>query len=159
MFTLQKQLILITVIAISVSIFSACSSKNNNPTDPVVPTSAINGTWQSWSKTYTGTELTDSLAVDLNLQEENGVVTGSGTVNALFQDSSSTTISVTMTGNVTGTYSNPNINLVFTSSISDDKYTYSGSWERTNENFKGTASVTTLDKTYIFSESSLFIKK
>ncbi len=152
---MRKNLYLTILIAILLFAINACST-DDNPVEQQPPTSVINGNWESASWTSTGGGITDSLVVNLTLHEEEGVVSGTGTVNALFQDSSNS-ISVAMTGDVVGVYSDPNINITLTNSISGDKYTYSGSWKTQNKNFNGTGAITTLGRTNIYSELSMFL--
>lgn len=150
---MKNQVFKIFAAVILIITINACSS-SDNPAEPAQSASVINGNWGSGLWSYTGGSATDSLVVKLTLQEKDGVVTGTGIVGTLFQDNSNS-ISVTMNGNVTGTYSGQSINLLLTSTVTGDKYVYSGNWATVNTNFMGTVSVTVLGKSHIFSDISL----
>jgi len=155
---MKKQISYFLLIICLIILVSACNSSNDNPTEPATSNSVITGNWKSGTWASTGGSVTDSLVVKLSLNEKNGVVGGTGTVGTVFQDNGNA-ISVTMNGEVTGTYSGQNINLSLTSSITGDKYIYSGSWQTVNTNFIGSASITALGKPHVFTEISLYIKK
>jgi len=153
----MKKLILYVVLVAGLILSTSACKSSDNLTDPVTPISEINGNWRTASWTSNSGGIYDSLVVELKLTETDGVVSGTGTVAVLFQDSGKS-ISATFNGNVKGSYSGQNINITLTSSITGDKYIYTGSWKSRNINFSGTASIKVLGVSHIYQEVSLFKK-
>lgn len=132
-------------------LFVSCSNDDDNPTETQSP---LNGNWEI-SQSVTGGSSPYSLDVNLNLTFSGNVVSGSGTI-IHSQTSGGTTFTVTLQNSISGSYSDPNINITLSNSSAGSSFTYNGTWNTKNVNFTGTVTINDGNEVSTYESVSLF---
>ena len=121
------RIIAILSVLLVVASFTGCKKSSDNP---VSTTNEYTGTWKIYS--YSSTNgIVDSIVVNLNMNGNNGVLTGSGNI-VYGTNKSSSNLAIVINGNLTGAYSDSNISVVVTDKVTSNKFTYAGTKQSTS---------------------------
>lgn len=148
---------ILLLLMLSLAFSTTGCSSDDSSTGPETQ-SVLNGNWSAEYSLFTGGSVTDSLRINLSLSENNGVITGTGSVGYLkttISGSSTSSVSGSFTGNVSGSYSNPNVSITLSSQLSGDRLTFSAPWENFGVNFKGDVLIILDSETITFTETYL----
>ena len=144
---LSGLLITISLLALN------CKSNSDNPV--TTSTNTYSGVFNISSFTYTGSTV-DSIVVSLNLNGNNGILSGTGTIT-YGRHETGNDIKIVVKGNAAGAYSDSNINVSVTDNTTSNKFVYSGTNSSANStNYSGTALIITSTDTLTFTGISLY---
>ena len=132
--------------------FTGCNKDTDNS---VTTPSAYKGTWIINSYTYVNSTV-DSINVSLNMDGNNGVLTGTGTIVHGTNKTGSTVVQ-SISGNIAGGYNSTSISLTVTDKTTSNRFVYSGTQQQsTTLSYVGTAIIYTSTDTTLLGQLTFF---
>lgn len=146
----MKATILLSILFLGAAFFG-CSKNSDNP---VTTTNEYTGTWKIYSYVSSSGKV-DSIVVNLNMNGNNGALTGSGNV-VYGTNKTGSDIQIVIDGNLTGAYSDSNISVVVTDKVTSNKFTFAGTKKSDSSGYTGNAVIITGTNTFDVSDLTFY---
>jgi hypothetical protein len=149
-----KKFLLLTAILFLV--LYGCNKSEDSPVETA--SSPINGNWQSVPQSFSSIN-NDSLSIDINLTENNNVITGNGGYTYIKKvNYTSIKVSVT-TSDISGKFNSPSVSFIIPSAFTSDSCKFSGSYDQSSTKLRGTVEIINSSGKFDRSSSIELIKK